>query len=60
MRLTTCYIQYIKQLGVTKVYAPIICLVLDKLNLVFIKHMFGKNFVLVFISVFCTYLTVNY
>ena len=26
------------QLGVTKVYAPIICLLLDKANLVLIKH----------------------
>ena len=48
------------QLGVTKVYAPIISLVLDKANLVLIKHLLHKNFLLVFISFFCTYLTVNY
>ena len=35
------------QLGVTKGYAPIFCLDLDKANLA--KHMLGKNFVLVFI-----------
>ena len=48
------------QLGVTKVYAPIICLVLDKANLVLIKHILWKNFAHVIISFFCTYLTVNY
>ena len=62
MRLieTICYIQDIMQLGVTKIYAAIICLVLDKVNLVLIKHMLGKNFVLVFISFVCSYLTVIY
>ena len=48
------------QLGVNKAYALIICLDLDKANLVLIKHMLWKNFVLVFILFSWTYWTVNY
>ena len=48
------------QLGATKVYAPIICLVLDKANFFLLIHMFQEKFVIVFISFFCTYFTVNY
>ena len=44
------------QLVVTKVYAPIICLVLNEAKFVSIKHMMRQIFVLVFITLFCTYL----
>ena len=43
------------QLGVTKVYAPIICFVWDKANLVLIELIMQKNFALVIISFFCTF-----